>query len=69
MFGQLPSFAQTLLQNGIVTGSITAVLLNIILSRKGEMFDNAEEDESTSGMASDAGDSTQIKTGISSQTT
>lgn len=69
MFAQLPSFAQTLLQNGIVTGSITAVVLNIILSRKGEMFDTADEQESSSGMAADAGDSTQVKTGISSQTT
>ncbi len=31
MFDQLPTMAKMLLQNGIVTGSITAVALNILL--------------------------------------
>ncbi|MDQ0048565.1 xanthine permease [Paenibacillus polymyxa] len=34
MFDQLPSFAKMLLQNGIVSGSITAIVLNIVLTRK-----------------------------------
>lgn len=33
MFDQLPEFARMLLQNGIVSGSITAILLNIFLSK------------------------------------
>ncbi|ASA24693.1 nucleobase:cation symporter-2 family protein [Paenibacillus donghaensis] len=33
MFDQLPEFARMLLQNGIVSGSITAIVLNICLSR------------------------------------
>ncbi|GIQ65429.1 uric acid permease PucK [Paenibacillus cisolokensis] len=32
MFDQLPDFAKMLLQNGIVTGSLTAILLNIVLT-------------------------------------
>lgn len=31
MFDQLPTIAKMLLQNGIVTGSLTAVSLNILL--------------------------------------
>lgn len=31
MFDQLPEMAKMLLQNGIVTGSLTAVILNILL--------------------------------------
>jgi len=34
MFAQLPSFARMLLENGIVTGSITAVALNLLFSSK-----------------------------------
>lgn len=34
MFEQLPQTAKMLLQNGIVSGSITAILLNIILSKR-----------------------------------
>ncbi|UQZ84665.1 Uric acid permease PucK [Paenibacillus konkukensis] len=33
MFDQLPDFAKMLLQNGIVSGSLTAIALNLILSR------------------------------------
>ncbi|CAM4411439.1 nucleobase:cation symporter-2 family protein [Paenibacillus typhae] len=33
MFDQLPEFARMLLQNGIVSGSLTAIVLNIFLSR------------------------------------
>ncbi|KWX71812.1 nucleobase:cation symporter-2 family protein [Paenibacillus jilunlii] len=33
MFDQLPEFARMLLQNGIVSGSLTAIILNIFLSR------------------------------------
>lgn len=33
MFDQLPEFARMLLQNGIVSGSLTAILLNIFLSK------------------------------------
>jgi xanthine permease len=31
MFDQLPTMAKMILQNGIVTGSITAVVLNMLL--------------------------------------
>lgn len=34
MFDQLPNMAKTILQSGIVTGSITAVILNILLMHK-----------------------------------
>ncbi|CAM3325451.1 nucleobase:cation symporter-2 family protein [Paenibacillus lupini] len=34
IFDQLPDFAKMLLQNGIVTGSVTAILLNLLLSNK-----------------------------------
>lgn len=34
MFDLLPDFAKMLLQNGIVSGSITAILLNILLSKR-----------------------------------
>lgn len=34
MFDQLPGFTKMLLQNGIVSGSITAILLNILLSKR-----------------------------------
>lgn len=34
MFDQLPDFAKMLLQNGIVTGSLTAIVLNLVLSKK-----------------------------------
>ncbi|MCR2807648.1 nucleobase:cation symporter-2 family protein [Paenibacillus soyae] len=34
MFDQLPDFAKMLLQSGIVTGSLTAILLNILLRDK-----------------------------------
>ncbi|NEW04754.1 purine permease [Paenibacillus sp. SYP-B3998] len=33
MFDQLPNFAKMLLQNGIVSGSLTAIALNLLLSR------------------------------------
>lgn len=33
MFDQLPEFARMLLQNGIVSGSLTAIILNIFLSK------------------------------------
>ncbi|QSF44946.1 nucleobase:cation symporter-2 family protein [Paenibacillus tianjinensis] len=33
MFDQLPEFARMLLQNGIVSGSLTAIILNICLSK------------------------------------
>jgi xanthine permease len=36
MFDQLPEFARMLLQNGIVSGSLTAIILNICLSRTQE---------------------------------
>lgn len=36
MFDQLPEFARMLLQNGIVSGSLTAIILNIFLSRSEE---------------------------------
>ncbi|MCC3372713.1 nucleobase:cation symporter-2 family protein [Cohnella sp. REN36] len=32
MFDQLPDFAKMLMQNGIVTGSLTAILMNLILT-------------------------------------
>ncbi|WP_127495681.1 nucleobase:cation symporter-2 family protein [Paenibacillus glycanilyticus] len=34
IFDQLPDFAKMLLQNGIVTGSVTAILMNLLLSGK-----------------------------------
>lgn len=34
MFDLLPDFAKMLMQNGIVSGSITAILLNILLSKR-----------------------------------
>ncbi|GKU77497.1 nucleobase:cation symporter-2 family protein [Paenibacillus sp. L3-i20] len=34
MFDQLPEFARMMLQNGIVTGSLTAIVLNILLPEK-----------------------------------
>jgi xanthine permease len=36
MFDQLPEFARMLLQNGIVSGSLTAIILNIFLSKTQE---------------------------------
>ncbi|MBT2290169.1 purine permease [Paenibacillus albidus] len=36
MFDQLPEFAKMLMQNGIVSGSLTAIVLNIFLSRTSE---------------------------------
>jgi xanthine permease len=33
MFDQLPEFARMLLQNGIVSGSLTAIVLNLFLSK------------------------------------
>ncbi|AIQ44246.1 nucleobase:cation symporter-2 family protein [Paenibacillus sp. FSL R7-0312] len=36
MFDQLPEFARMLLQNGIVSGSLTAIILNIFLSQTQE---------------------------------
>ncbi|AIQ26588.1 MULTISPECIES: nucleobase:cation symporter-2 family protein [Paenibacillus] len=33
MFAELPEFARMLLQNGIVSGSLTAIVLNIVLSK------------------------------------
>ncbi|ALS23360.1 MULTISPECIES: nucleobase:cation symporter-2 family protein [Paenibacillus] len=34
MFDQLPGFAKMLMQNGIVSGSLTAILLNLFLSKR-----------------------------------
>lgn len=34
MFDQLPEFAKMLLQNGIVTGSLTAIILNLCLTKR-----------------------------------
>ncbi len=42
MFAQLPEFARMLLQNGIVSGSITAIVLNILLSKT---KDNVQEED------------------------
>ncbi|MFD0590362.1 nucleobase:cation symporter-2 family protein [Paenibacillus sp. GCM10027627] len=39
LFDQLPDFAKMMLQNGIVTGSLTAILLNLLLSEKGSGAD------------------------------
>ncbi|WP_379138908.1 nucleobase:cation symporter-2 family protein [Paenibacillus sp. sgz500958] len=36
MFDQLPEFARMLLQNGIVSGSLTAIILNVFLSKTQE---------------------------------
>ncbi|MFF2481089.1 nucleobase:cation symporter-2 family protein [Paenibacillus sp. NPDC058071] len=36
IFNQLPDFAKMLLQNGIVSGSVTAIVLNLLLSKKKE---------------------------------
>jgi len=36
MFAQLPEFARMLMQNGIVSGSLTAIILNICLSKTKE---------------------------------
>lgn len=36
MFDQLPDFAKMLLQNGIVTGSLTAIALNLFISKPSE---------------------------------
>ena len=36
MFDQLPEFARMLMQNGIVSGSLTAIILNIFLSKTKE---------------------------------
>lgn len=41
MFDQLPEFARMLLQNGIVSGSLTAIILNIFLSRTQEAAPSA----------------------------
>lgn len=51
MFDQLPAMAKMLLQNGIVTGSLTAVVLNIVLvhtnkSRKQAVPDHAVQEAS-----------------------
>lgn len=42
MFAELPEFARMLLQNGIVSGSITAIALNIFLTKT---KDNAQTEE------------------------
>lgn len=42
MFDQLPDFAKMLLQNGIVTGSITAILLNLLLSKRDSSKQNLD---------------------------
>lgn len=46
MFDQLPEMAKMLLQNGIVTGSLTAIILNIVLSKR-----NAEQASSANSSA------------------
>jgi len=43
MFDQLPDFAKMLLQNGIVTGSVTAILLNLLLSNQKDDAELSEE--------------------------
>jgi len=43
MFDQMPEFARMLLQNGIVTGSLTAIVLNLLLSDKKEVEPAAKE--------------------------
>jgi xanthine permease len=43
MFDQLPDMAKLFLQNGIVTGSVTAVVLNLFLTRKAAAKDKARE--------------------------
>ncbi len=59
IFGQMPSFLQPLLQNGIVTGSIAAVVLNLVLSDKRTA---EEEDDSVSGLGMDAGEGATVTT-------
>ncbi|WP_339318383.1 nucleobase:cation symporter-2 family protein [Paenibacillus sp. FSL R10-2734] len=44
MFAELPEFARMLLQNGIVSGSITAIVLNIFLSKT---KDEVQEEDNT----------------------
>lgn len=39
MFEQLPEFVKMLTQNGIVTGSLTAIILNLLLSGKGTVVE------------------------------
>ncbi|ASS73741.1 xanthine permease [Tumebacillus algifaecis] len=41
MFDQLPTMLKMLLQNGIVTGSVTAIALNIFLNMKGDSAKNS----------------------------
>lgn len=43
MFDQLPEFARMLLQNGIVSGSITAIILNIVLTKKQDNVTNTQD--------------------------
>ncbi|MBB3110827.1 xanthine permease [Paenibacillus phyllosphaerae] len=45
MFDQLPDFAKMLLQNGIVSGSITAIVLNLFLSRSKSEPANVEQQQ------------------------
>lgn len=42
MYDRLPDFAKMLLQNGIVTGSLTAILLNLLQSGKGRSSPDSE---------------------------
>lgn len=44
MFDQLPDFAKMLLQNGIVSGSVTAIVLNILLNKREDAVDQSNEE-------------------------
>lgn len=48
MFDKLPSFAGMLLENGIVSGSITAIVLNLLLSSSKQEEEAAQELETAS---------------------
>ncbi len=62
IFGQMPSFLQPLLQNGIVTGSVAAVVLNLLLSDQ-RTAETEDEDGSVSGLGMDAGESAPVAAG------
>ncbi|WP_458120788.1 nucleobase:cation symporter-2 family protein [Paenibacillus sp. Z6-24] len=64
IFAKMPNFLQPLLQNGIVTGSVAAVILNLILSDKRTVDAEEDNEEPVAGLGVDAGASAKASTGL-----
>ena len=43
LFSSLPSFIKTLFGDGIITGSLAAILLNLLISQKGKPVETAKD--------------------------